>query len=156
MDGPHDVIELLIHDHRVISDLAQQLDETDQPVVLRELYVRLVQELAAHEAAEQRILFPALRATLPSAETDTFARLGEHDEINELLAEMQTLAPTGLAFAKRASALMLDLERHFAAEEDSLFPRLRLALTPERLSAMAGEATDVKDATPPFPANALR
>ena len=52
MDGPHDVIELLIHDHRVISDLAQQLDETDQPVVLRELYVRLVQELAAHEAAE--------------------------------------------------------------------------------------------------------
>lgn len=151
MSEPRDVIDLLTQDHRTIGLLAQQLEDTEQPAQLRDLYVQLVEELAAHESAEQLVVFPALRAALPTVESEAHARMGEHEEINDLLAEMQTLAPAGLAFRKRASAVLLDLQRHFAAEEESLFPRLRAALTDDRLVALAAAAADAKANAPAFP-----
>lgn len=156
MSAPRDVIDLLTQDHRTIDELARQLEDSEQPADLRDLYLRLVEELAAHEAAEQLVVFPAVRAAIPEAETDAHARLGEHEEINELLAEMQTLAPAGMAFRKRASAVLLDLQRHFAVEEESLFPRLRTALPAERLVAMAAAAADAKANAPAFPVGSGR
>lgn len=151
MSEPRDIIDLLTEDHRTIGQLARQLEDTEQPADIRDLYLKLVEDLAAHEAAEQVVVFPAVRASLPDVESEAHARLGEHEEINELLAEMQTLAPAGLAFRKRASALLLDLQRHFETEEESLFPRLRAALPADRLVAMAGAAADAKANAPAFP-----
>ena len=59
-----DAIELLLQDHRLIDGLAEQLDATDDPAEIRHLYLRIVEELAAHEAAEQEVVFPAFRAAL--------------------------------------------------------------------------------------------
>src|SRR5262245_54426624 len=47
-----DVIELLLQDHRMISGLAEELDRTDDPAEISRLYLRIVDELFAHEAAE--------------------------------------------------------------------------------------------------------
>lgn len=156
MSAPRDVIDLLTQDHRTIDELARQLEDSEQPADVRDLYLRLVEELAAHEAAEQLVVFPALRAAVPEAEDDAHARMGEHEEINDLLAEMQTLAPAGLAFRKRASAVLLDLQRHFAVEEESLFPRLQVVLPAERLVALAAAAADAKANAPAFPATTGR
>jgi len=149
--GTPDVVELLTTEHRTIGELARQLDATEQPAAARELFVQLVQTLAAHEAAEQRVVFPAFRAALPDVETEAIARLGEHEEINELLAEMQTLTPSGLAFAKRASALALDLQRHFENEEEHLFPRLKATLGSQQLHALAEAASQAEAVAPVFP-----
>ena len=87
-----DGIELLLHDHRMIDRLAEQLDATDDPAEIRHLFLRIVEELAAHEAAEQEVVFPAFRAKFDAADDHTLAnRMGEHEEMNELLAEMRSL-----------------------------------------------------------------
>jgi hypothetical protein len=50
-----DVIELLLQDHRLIGRLADELDRIDDPADIGRLYLRIVDELSAHEAAEQEV-----------------------------------------------------------------------------------------------------
>jgi hemerythrin superfamily protein len=86
-----DAIELLLQDHRLIGGLAEELDCTDDPAEIGRLYLRMVDELSAHEAAEQDVVFPAFRAALERSGDHTVAdRMGEHEEMNELLVTTST------------------------------------------------------------------
>jgi hemerythrin superfamily protein len=126
MPNQMDAIELLLHDHRLIDGLAEELDATDDPAEIQRLFLRIVDELSAHEAAEQEVVFPAFRVALGKAGDDTVAhRMGEHEELNELLAEMRGLAPNSFGFSKRGRAFLLEIASHFLEEEESVFDRMR-------------------------------
>lgn len=146
-----DVVDLLTADHRAIGKLLDELDAAEAPEDIRRLYLRIAAELAAHEAAEQQVVFPALAAASGEGGDGEADRLGEHEEINDLLDEMRELPPSGYAFAKRSSALALDVRAHFECEEDYVFPRLRTVLSPDRLAALASQAEQAKEAAPAFP-----
>jgi len=147
-----DAIELLLRDHRSINALAEQLDTVDDPVEIRRLYLGIVEELAAHEAAEQEVVFPAFRAALETADDDTVARrLGEHEELNELLAEMRSLAPDSFEFTKRGSALLLEVKAHFLREEESVFTQMRSTFSADQLAELANRVRAVKQHAPAFP-----
>jgi hemerythrin superfamily protein len=146
----HDVVDLLMEDHRRLEGLLQRLDRAQDQTELRSLYLQVVGELAAHEACEQQVVFPALRASVPAAGADMVACLDQHDEINSLLDEMLGLDPSCYGFTKRTSALILELQAHFA-EEEELFGRLRAALDPAKLADLARRARAAKSCTPAFP-----
>ena len=156
MTETRDVIQLLTEDHRAIIDLAERLDAALDPAVVRELFLHVVERLAAHEAAEQQVLFPAVRTSSPAGGNEASRRLSEHDEINELLAEMRCLPPDGFAFAKRSSALLLDIQNHFQAEETELFPRLSAGMKPIELFRLGAEVARVMEHAPAFPAEPPR
>lgn len=156
MTESRDVVQILTDDHRAIVELASRLESADDPTVVKDLFLHVVERLAAHEAAEQQVLFPAVRASSPAGAEDAHVRLDEHDEINGLLVEMRALPPDGLAFAKRASALCLDIQNHFQAEEDVLFPRLVAAMTPIELHRLGGEVVRVMEHAPAFPAEPVK
>ena len=152
MNDDLDVIELLERDHREIGRLAAQLEAAEDPAEIRALFLRFGQELAAHEAAEQEVLFPAFHRALAAAGDNTLdRRMGEHEEMNELLAEMRILAPDGFGFAKRASALLLEVNSHFHFEEETVFTRMRSAMSPDELVELAAQAVTVKRHAPAFP-----
>src|SRR5579859_6640242 len=151
MTEPLDVVELLIRDHRVMGELLRQLDEEERPDKLRLIYLRLVELMSGHEAAEQQVVFPALRSALPASGPATANRLAEHEEVNELMAEMRGLTPQGPGFEKRASALMLQLQNHFAHEEESVFPQLQAVLPREQLVELGRRVEAVKRRAPAFP-----
>lgn len=151
MPNQIDAIELLLRDHRLIDRLAEQLDSTDDPVETRRLFLRIVDEMVAHEAVEQEVVFPALQAALDIAEDKALAHcMGEHEELNELLAEMRTLAPDSFAFTKRGSALVLEVKSHFLREEESVFVRIRAALSANQLLELGTRALAVKERYPAF------
>ena len=79
--------------------------------------------------------------------------MGEHEEVNELLAEMRILSPDGFGFAKRASALLLEVNSHFQFEEETVFTRMRATMTHDELTELAAQATTVKRHAPAFPAD---
>jgi iron-sulfur cluster repair protein YtfE (RIC family) len=146
------VIEMLERDHRLIDQLAEQLDDADDPSEMRRLFLRIVEELSAHEAAEQEVLFPAFRSMVDASSDHTLDhRMGEHEELNELLAEMRTLPPDGFAFVKRGSALLLEIKGHFQVEEETVFERMRAALTADQLAELGGRAVIAKQHCPAFP-----
>jgi hemerythrin superfamily protein len=147
-----DVIELLLQDHRMIGGLAEELDHTDDPAEIGRLYLRIVDELSAHEAAEQEVVFPAFRTALERSGDHTVAdRMGEHEEMNELLAEMRSLAPDDFAFTKRGSAFLLEVEGHFQREEESVFARMRAAFAADELAELGSQALAVKQRFLAFP-----
>ena len=147
-----DVIDLLVRDHRLIDGLVEQLDAADDPAEIRRLFLRIVEELAAHEAAEQEVVFPAFRAALEVADDGILAhRMGEHEELNELLAEMRGLAPDCFGFTKRGSALLLEVKNHFLCEEESVFANMRAAFSVDELVELGSRALAVKQHAPAFP-----
>jgi hypothetical protein len=157
MSDQIDAVELLLRDHRLIDGLAEQLDTVDDPAEIRRLYLRIVEELAAHEAAEQEVVFPAFRAALENAGDDILAnRMGEHEELNETLAEMRSLAPDGFEFTKRGSALLLEIKGHFLREEESVFARMRATMSADELAVLGSRVIVVKQHAPPFPADRPR
>ena len=142
-----DIIEVLERDHQRMSDLAERLDSVTDHDEIRALYRQIVDGLLAHEAIEQEVLFPAFRELLTAGETAPLAeRLGEHEELNELLAEMRDLDSDGFAFLKRGSALLLEMERHFELEEESVFARMREQLPKDQLVELGRRALAAKDA----------
>jgi hypothetical protein len=153
MADVHDVVDLLTEDHRRLEGLLERLDATQDPTELRSIYLQIVGELAAHEACEQLVVFPAVRANVPSSDAETVACLAQHEEINSLLDEMLGLDPSCYGFMKRASALLLDLQAHFAGEEE-LFTHLRAALDPAELAALTDRARTAKACAPAFPSPA--
>ena len=151
MTNQIDAIELLLRDHRLIDGLAEQLDTVDDPAEIRRLYLRIADELAADEAAEQQVVFPAFRAARNTADEDTLARrMGEHEELNDLLAEMRSLAPDCFGFTSRGSAL-LSIKGHFLREEELVFARMRAALSADELAELGSRVLVVKQHSPAFP-----
>jgi hemerythrin superfamily protein len=148
-----DVIELLEGDHRLINELVEQLDTAVDPAEIRRLYLRIVEDLSAHEAVEQQVVFPAFRAKFASGDDDNTLshRMGEHEEMNEMLAEMRSLAPDCFAFIKRGSALLLEIKGHFELEEESVFDRMKTAFSPDELAELGTRALTVKKHSPAFP-----
>jgi hemerythrin superfamily protein len=151
MTNDIDAIELLLRDHQLIGQLAEQCDTVDDPAEIRRLYLRIVEELAAHEAAEHEVVFPALRAKLEGAEDTLARRIGEHEELNELLTEMRCLAPDSFGFAKRGSALLLEVKDHFRREEESVLARMRELFTADELVELGARILEVKQHSPAFP-----
>jgi hemerythrin superfamily protein len=146
-----DVIDLLERDHRRIEVLIDVLERADDPAVVRRAFLDIVEELAAHEAAEQEVVFPTFRAKVEMSGDTTIAhRMGEHEELNELLAEMRCLAPNGFGFTKRASAFMLDVKAHFLNEEETVFARMRVLLDADDLAELGRRALEVKKHAPAF------
>jgi hypothetical protein len=70
--------------------------------------------------------------------------MSEHEEMNELLAEMRNLAPDDFAFTKRGSAFLLEVEGHFQREEESVFARMRAAFAADELAELGSQALAVK------------
>ena len=134
MPTDDDIIEILERDHRRISDLAERLDSVTDDDEIRDLYRQIVEGLLAHEAIENEVLFPAYREMVPADQPAPLEeRLGEHEELNSLLAEMHDFDPHDFAFVKRGSALLLEIERHFELEETSVFALMRDQVPREQL-----------------------
>jgi hemerythrin superfamily protein len=144
-------IDMLTRDHRELEGLLYQLDNESNPVNLCILLARVGHKLAAHEAAEQLVVFPAFRSAIPGHEQEAIRRVGDFGEVNQMLAEMRALMPGDPGFAKRASAVYHDLRAHFSAEEEEVFPRLTQSMSRLELADLRRRVLAVKRAGPRFP-----
>jgi hemerythrin superfamily protein len=144
LSSSFDVVDLLTRDHRLLERLLDDLDRERQPLQASVLLVQLSRELATHEDAEQGIAFPALSSTLPVNEVPERERLSEHQEINQLVADMKRLMPEEPGFDTRASTLRVQLYEHFHSEEMVVFPRLRACLDRHQLVDLAEQVMSAR------------
>jgi regulator of cell morphogenesis and NO signaling len=131
--------------HPRLQDRLQAIDEhleaakacSESVEAVQKFFRDLAAELQQHMEAEEKELFPRL---LDAAETDPAGRkrlierlTGEHDEVNERLAQKQfpvveVLLPQTGADALRAAREELrlfqrELDEHIALEREVLFPK---------------------------------
>jgi hemerythrin superfamily protein len=119
-------------DHEQLDRLLRELDGTtgrEQERVLR----RIDRLVFSHAFAEETVLWPVLRKVLPDGDALTLRVEEEHQEVNELVAELETLGSDDPRRPGRLARLAEVLREDVRDEEDVLFPRLQEALDPAAL-----------------------
>src|ERR1700739_4032482 len=108
-----DLYQLLKQDHQKAKRLFEQLSETsDRAVKSRErLFAQLKQELVLHTEGEEQHFYPALR---DQEETKDMIEEGleEHNEVNELLQELDGPDKDDESWLEQLSELQENVEHH--------------------------------------------
>ncbi len=122
-------------DHQKLDQLLETLVATEpagQPAVLQSIY-RLV---FPHAFAEESVLWPAMRRALPDGEQLTLMVEEEHQQINQLVTEIEAMAPEDPRRQPLIRAVVDLLREDVRDEEDTLLPRLQEALDEKQLRVL--------------------
>jgi hemerythrin superfamily protein len=132
LGGQGSVLARQRRDHIELDRLLSGLEGTtgrEQEEVLTHID-RLV---FSHAFAEETVLWPVLRRVLPDGDALTLRVEEEHQEVNELVSEIETLGHDDPRRAQRLSRLVEVLREDVRDEEDVLLPRLQEKLDPHQL-----------------------
>ncbi|GAB2751144.1 hemerythrin domain-containing protein [Streptomyces bullii] len=131
-----DVVALLMRQHGDIRNLFDEVERTDGDE-RRVAFRRLVRLLAVHETAEEEVIHPFTRTSVPDGEKVVDARLTEEREAKEVLSRLDGMDPDDPKFLPRLLALRLDVMAHARAEERYEFIHIRRHADKARLASMA-------------------
>jgi hemerythrin superfamily protein len=134
--GKHDVVQLLLDQHVEIRKcLAEVSDSRGEP--RRHAFQRLGRLMAAHETAEEMVLHPRARASIPGGPGIIADRLREEREAKELMASLDAMNPDDPEFDTQFALLQQMVLDHASQEEREEFPAVRQYHSEEQLRAMA-------------------
>lgn len=147
-NGP-DLISALLADHNAVKQLFGRFEAGGAS--LSELFCQLTNELVRHEVAEEEVLYPEVRSTLPNGDQLADARITEQSEAEETLAEMEKMDPGSSAFGAKLAQLQSDVLAHAEHEEREVFAPLRSAVDVAHLELLGGRYEKAKAAAPTHP-----
>jgi hemerythrin superfamily protein len=141
MGGALSVLTRQKLDHVKLDGLLRQLDKaapSEQDAVLLKIY----QLVFPHAFAEEAVLWPVIRRVLTDGHELTLRVEREHQQINELVTQLESLKPGSQEREAVLARIVELLRQDVRDEEDELLPRLQLKVTDTqlRLLGLAWEA----------------
>ncbi|UMG92536.1 hemerythrin domain-containing protein [Nocardioides sp. TF02-7] len=152
LGGPWSVLVRQKRDHVVLDRLLEEVLATSGTAQDAALH-RVARLVFPHAFAEESVLWPELRRTLPDGEALTLQVEQEHQEVNELWTRLESADLTGEEREQVVGRLVEVLREDVRDEEDQLLPRLQQAVDVRRLRALgvAWEAVRRTAPTRPHP-----
>lgn len=144
---PRKATDPLRLDHRHFVQLFKQFKTLDGNAFEKksDLFRILMDHLAAHEAVEEEILYPALERGVPAAKRLSILEAREeHRIVMRLLMELAELGPEDAAFDAKMKVLADEVARHAREEERDLFPLFN-ALPEEQRDRLARRLAERED-----------
>ena len=140
-----DPIVLLETDHRRFEDLMKEGEETTERAVKRraELLEMLTGAFTVHEAIEERILYPALKAHEEATEI-VLEGYQEHHLADLVIKELHQLAPDDEKWGAKFKVLKESVEHHIQEEEREMFRIARAVLERDELTALGARMRSLK------------
>jgi hemerythrin superfamily protein len=154
-DDQRDVIEILVHDHREVEQMFQELESlrgasTDEAKQRRkDLADQVTIELVRHSVAEEVLVYPKVEKKV-SAEEAEHAR-EEHAEAEETLARLEKLDADDPAFDDELATLMREIRHHIEDEEGQMFAHMREVIDQDELLKLGGRVEAFKKVAPTHP-----
>lgn len=150
---PPDAIELLVQDHRKVGALFNEYEELtgDAPDRKRRIVDDLIHELSVHAAIEEELLYPFIRDEVPGGDKLADEGLHEHQQVKELLVDLEGLEPHDARFDQKVASLIKDVRHHVEEEENQLFPRLRETVGDEQIVELGLRLETAKKTAPTRP-----
>lgn len=147
-----DVVALLMRQHGDIRNLFDEV-EAASGEERRDAFRRLVRLLAVHETAEQEVVHPYARRTLPGGEQVVEDRLAEEKAAKEVLSELDGTDTDDPTFMPRLLKLRTEVQEHARAEERYEFTHIHRGADDKTLAAMAKavKAAEAMAPTRPHP-----
>ena len=147
LGGHGSVLQRQRADHARLHSLMRQAAERDgdaQQDVLEDI-CRLV---FPHAFAEEAVLWPAVRRALPDGNALTLQVEQEHQQVNELVTELERSRPGDPGRGALLDRVFATLDSDVRDEEDLLLPRLQSALTPRALRRLGWQWELVRRVAP--------
>lgn len=143
--GEPDAIELLEREHRRFEDLMKQGEETTERAAAtrRKLLKTITAELNAHEAMEEKVLYPALKSH-PAARDIVLEGYEEHHVADLIVKELQKVATDGERWAAKFKVLKESIEHHIQEEEGEMFRTARGIFSRDELQELALRMLEVR------------
>ncbi|MHA6795578.1 hemerythrin domain-containing protein [Pseudonocardia bannensis] len=145
-----DVVELLLHRHGEIRNLFDEVRTTEGDA-RREAFGRLVRLLAVHETAEEELVHPLARTTVPGGEGVVADRLAEERRAKEALAQLEELGPGEPRFLPLLDTLRRAVLEHARAEERYEFVKLAQETDPATRQSLAAAIRAAETVAPTRP-----
>ncbi|MEI2642751.1 MAG: hemerythrin domain-containing protein [Candidatus Nanopelagicales bacterium] len=146
-----DVLDLLMQEHREVEALLDQISQPEQNPDSRDTADRVIAMLVKHSVAEEMYVYPVMEQYLPNGKQDVEHDKQEHQELEELLKQLEGLAPEEDGFAQCVSKIQEVLNDHVHDEEDEQFPRLREAVPADTLVDLRGKVEMAEKVAPTRP-----
>ena len=149
-----DALAVLSEDHRKVEQLFlrfEQLRESPEVDTKLALVREIIHELSVHAGIEEQVFYPSVRRALPQGDRLAEGLLHEHQEVEELLAELEKMDPTDERLVPLVMEVMHSVKEHVAEEEGQVFPKVREAIAPETLEQMGEALQNAKRFSPTRP-----
>src|SRR3954452_23671577 len=125
-----DVVDILTTDHHEVLDLLDQIPRAE-PGQRRDMIETVIAELMRHSVAEEMYVYPAMKDHLPDGEGRVQHDVEEHQELVEMMKELEGIDSADPRFLETLGRLETVLRDHVSDEENDQFPLLRTHLTRE-------------------------
>jgi hypothetical protein len=137
--------ELLKKDHKKVSDLFKQLEETTERAVKtrEELFGKLKQELDIHARIEETIFYPAIKEAKETHEI-TLEAIEEHKVVKQLLSELESLSVSEEEWTAKLKVLKENVEHHVEEEEGEMFKDAQKVLSREQIEELGARLESAK------------
>lgn len=133
-----DIREVLRKDHQEALQIAQQIEQTDEPMQAKQLFEQLREAMVKHSRAEERIVYPALEDSGDEEAGELVREAAVEHELVDLLFERMMRMRTGSDNWKaRASVVKELMEHHIEEEQGEVFQKLGELFDADELSQMA-------------------
>ena len=141
-----DATELLIKDHEKVQELFAQFERSREDAQKKvTLFEKIKDELQMHTKVEEEIFYPAVEELpIERAKDDIERSLQDHEEVDALLDELQSLSPDDADFDEKMSELMDAVRSHIQLEQEEVFKVARAGLGEEKLEEMGREMEEFK------------
>ncbi len=121
--GP-DAIALLRADHKKVSGLYEQYENTRSAAKKKSLVATICLELSVHAKVEEEIFYPAVKAALKDKEMVPEAQV-EHATLKELIAQVKDKEPDGEMFDAKIKVMSEYTKHHVKEEQNEMFPKAK-------------------------------
>ena len=141
-----DATELLIQDHEKVQGLFAQFERAREDAQKKStLFEKIKDELQMHTRVEEEIFYPAVEELpIERAKDDIERSLQDHEEVDALIEQLQSLAPDDADFDERMAELMDSVRTHIQLEQEEVFKVAHAGLGEERLNEMGREMEEFK------------
>ncbi|HEY1587720.1 MAG TPA: hemerythrin domain-containing protein [Polyangia bacterium] len=130
-------IDMLKQDHRMVEQLFDEIEATNDATEREELFIELADALAVHSAIEENIFYPACKNE--DTEETLLEALEEHLAAKRLLADLLDMDPMDEVFMAKINVLKESILRHVEEEEEEILPEARRLLGDDMLMALGNE-----------------
>ncbi|GAA4425823.1 hemerythrin domain-containing protein [Georgenia halophila] len=146
-----DVVDILTADHQDMIKLLGQIEGAAAADQRRELADTVIAEVMRHAVAEEMFVYPAVEKHVPNGAQEVEHDKQEHEEIVQLMKQIEDLDASGSAFMERVRELESQLRHHAHDEESEQFPQLRAHIPAEDLVELGEKVEKAKEAAPTRP-----
>ena len=146
-----DVIAELMVDHREVEELFAKIEGEQSAEDRQDTFEQIITELVRHSIAEESWLYPAVEDKLPGGKEIADKERADHQQVEELLKELEGEDPHAPESRPKVTALITSLRAHIQDEENNLFPALRAHASAEELRELGDKVRTTKKAAPTRP-----